>query len=136
MLKKFEEVRKSIIASCYITSNPLGAKIIGFCPEEKIEFYGKTPQLFNDLIVGTYEIELIKENYQKEILTVNLSSSESNTINIKLRIKKTPLYKKRWIMVAGGGVVLASLITIISGKDRTKSSLKPLDLPLPPERPQ
>lgn len=135
LLGSFDKVRRGMIGSIYITSNPPGAEVKGFCTKEKVEFQEFTPHLFKDLLAGTYQILIFKNDYRKEIFTFDLSPSVIDTLVIHLRLKKKPLYKNWWTWTAGGGVVLASLVAILSTKETADPPPESPDLPMPPERP-
>jgi tetratricopeptide (TPR) repeat protein len=136
LLNRFKEVRKSMIGSLYITSNPPGAEIVSFSSEKQIEFKGLTPHLFEDLLVGTYDILITKKDYQQEIWRVDIPASNIDTLDIILRLEEKPFYKKWWTWAAGGGVILASIVAMIATKEPTITRPEPSDLPLPPDRPR
>jgi tetratricopeptide (TPR) repeat protein len=135
LLNRFEGIRKGMIGSVYITSNSPGAEVIGYNQEQEIKFQGETPYLFNDLLAETYDILILKKDYQEKILRVNLSPAVVDTFHITLRLKEKPFYKKWWSW-AGGGIVIASIIAIVSTKESSKIQLIPSDLPMPPDRPR
>jgi len=136
LLNRFEQLRKSMIGSVYITSNPTGAEVIGYTREKEIKFQGETPFLFDDLLVETYDILILKKDYQEKIWRVNLLPAVVDSFDITLRINEKPFYKKWWTW-AGGGVVIASIITIVSTKESSKTQvMHSSDLPMPPDHPQ
>ena len=126
-----------MICSLYVTSNPPGVEIIGSDQKGNTAFEGSTPNLFTELLTGTYDISLPKEYYEgdKWMLRVDLSSAKIDTIDIQLTGNSKPFYKKWWTWAAGGGLVTAAIVAIISTKESTKSQSAPPDLPLPPDRP-
>ena len=100
-----------------------------------MEFQGQTPQLFESLLVGVYDITLSRPGYQEEIWRVTLISSEVDTLNIELQSEKKPFFKKWWTWAAGGGLVAGSVIAIISLSEPTPKQPQSSDLPVPPDRP-
>ena len=135
LLNRFEKLRNSMIGSVYITSNPTGAQVIGYDQEKEIKFQGKTPFLSEDLFVETYDILISKKDYQDKILRVNLLPAVMDSLDITLRMNEKPFYKKWWTW-AGGGVVVASVIAILSTSESSKTPAKhSSDLPMPPGHP-
>jgi len=136
LLNKFEEVRKGMICSFYITSDPIGAEIIGLSPEKEIKFKGLTPHFFEDLLVGTYDVIILKKEYQQKMWRASLSPAVVDTLDITLELKKKSFFKKWLPWVAGGGVVAASVVAIVSSKESSKTKPGLQDLPMPPDRPR
>ena len=136
LFNRFEGLRKGIIGSVYITSNPIGAEVIGYNQEKEIKFQGETPCLFEDLLVETYDILLLNKDYQEKIFRFNLSPAVVDTFDITLRLNEKLFYKKWWTWI-GGGVVIASIIAIISTSESSKTqTMHSSDLPMPPDRPR
>jgi len=136
LLNRFEQIRKSMIGSVYITSIPTGAKVIGYNQEKEIKFQGETPFLFEDLLVETYDILILKKEYQEKIWRVNLSPAVLDTFDVTLILNKKPFYKKWWTW-AGGGAVIVSIFTIVSTKESSKTQvINSSDLPIPPDHPR
>ena len=136
LLNRFEKLRNSMIGYVYITSNPTDAEVIGYNQEKEIKFQGKTPFFSEDLLVETYDILILKKDYQEKILRVNLLPAVLDSFNITLRMNEKPFYKKWWTW-AGGGVVIASIIAIISTSESAKTqAMNSSDLPMPPDRPR
>ena len=136
LLNRFEGIRKSMIGSVYITSNPTGAEVIGYNQEKERKFQGATPFLFEDLVTEIYDVLILKKDYQEKMWRINLSPAVVDTFDITLRLNEKPVYKKWWTW-AGGGVVIASIIAIVSTKESSKTPAMPSsDLPMPPNRPR
>ena len=136
LLNRFDKIRKEMIASVYITSNPIDAKVIGYSENKEIKFQGETPFLSEDLLAETYEILLLKKDYQEKKLIVNLSPAAVDTFDITLKSNEKPFYKKWWTWV-GEGVAIASIFAIVSTKKSSKTqAMHSSDLPMPPDHPR
>ncbi|MBD3289893.1 hypothetical protein GF337_13890 [candidate division KSB1 bacterium] len=135
LLNRFHEIRGSMLGSLYVNSDPVGADISGFSSEEKVKFRGRTPRLFENLLVGTYDVSISKAGYQEKKLSVSLTSSKLDILNIELTPEKKPFFKNWWTWAAGGGLVAGSVIAIISLSESTPEQPESSDLPEPPDRP-
>lgn len=69
-----------ITGTLTVISQPLGAKIIIDGKD-----YGETPQTIENLPIGTHSVEITKENYRSEQITVEIREDETSWYDIALK---------------------------------------------------
>ncbi|MGQ9560557.1 MAG: PEGA domain-containing protein [Candidatus Oleimicrobiaceae bacterium] len=113
LVERFERVRKNMVGKLYVVSNPREAGVFGLQAESGRQIVGRTPVLFEDLLLGTYELRVTKEGYGQEIVVAEVSPGVIDTLYVDLREAGPKASTRRWIVGAALAVSLATVLVIL-----------------------
>ncbi len=110
LVERFERVRKNMLGKLYVVSNPREAGVFGMQAESGRQIVGRTPVLFEDLLLGTYQLRVTKEGYGQEIVVAEVTPGVIDTLYVDLREAGPKASTRRWIV---GGALVVSLVAVL-----------------------
>jgi hypothetical protein len=133
LLVRFESVKANTLGGLKVVSVPLEASVLLVNSDYNVELLETTPVVFNNLLVGEYDLLVSKNTYRNEIFTVVIRPDAIDTLVVQLAKKPKPIYKRWWAW--SGGIALATALVIASSNGGEGEPPEGPDLPTPPERP-
>ena len=132
LLARFESVRTNTIGGIVVQSDPPNAATLLVSTEYDVELLDITPVVFENLLVGEYDLLVSKDTYKQEVISIIVKPGVIDTMLISLVKKPKPIYKRWWTW--GGGIVLATALAIATSGDSDGKPLETKELPTPPNR--
>ena len=82
--KDFDLKLLPITSSIEVNSNPIGAKVVVDGKD-----YGQTPTKINDLLIGDYTVQLVKDGFVTTNYKVSVQEGKISTVNSQLELGRT-----------------------------------------------
>lgn len=131
LIQRFDEVRGKIVGGLVVIVRPSEASVLMLQPDYNVELAGIAPAIFNDLLIGEYNLLISKSNYQTALKTTMLKPGKVDTMYVILNEKPKPFYRQWWAWGSGLAIASAAVTYFALAGKEAEPPASPKELPPP-----